>query len=166
MAQSKDPVLKHMREATVSKHVYDDFPAFVALLASLDYWSKRDSSHALGHAFVQTFFNRENFHLSYEKLGEICHYSEKAMRIQCRKFTERFSDDYRHFLRLPFPLLVSHYVFCTFDPFINDVIESYRLFSFRELPDLISERCADPKERNLCLNLHDYFLRLGMRQAI
>ena len=166
MAQSKDPVLKHMRNTIVSKHVYDDFPAFVSLLASLDYWSKCDSNRALSHAFVQTFLNPENFQLSYERLGEICHYSEKAMRIHCKKFTEHFSDDYRYYRSLPFPLLVFHYISCTFDPFTNDVIKSYRLFSFHELPDLISERCADAEERDLCLHIYNYFSHLGIKQAI
>ena len=166
MAQSKDPVLKHMRKAAVSTHVYDDFPAFVAMLSSLDYWSKCDNSHALGHAFVQTFLNPENFRLSYEKLGEICHYSEKAMRLHCRKFTEHFSDEYTRFRSLPFPLLICHYISCTFNPFTGDAIKSYRLFSFHELPDLITERCADAAERDLCLNIYDYFRRLGMKQAI
>ena len=70
MAQSKDPVLQQMRAAAVSKHVYDDFPAVLALLASLGFWNKRDENPYLRENFIQIIMNAENFAMSFDELEE------------------------------------------------------------------------------------------------
>lgn len=160
MAQSKDPVLVRMRTVAVSKNVYEDLPALLALFGSLDYWNKRRKDPILCHNFVEIIFNPENFEKSYEELEEVCRYRERTIRTHCREYMERFSDDYNYLSGLSLPLLTSRYIeFCLNSP-LRRLVNRYREFRLEELSGLISGYPAPPAEKELSLHIYYHFLDL------
>ncbi len=165
MAQSKDPVLLQMRAAATSKHVCNDLPAQLALLSSLEYWSRRDDDPALRNNFIQIFFVEANFGLSYEKLVDICHYSEKAIRIHCKKYADYFIAEYTYFGSLSLPFQVTRYIEYTQNERICKILGTHRKFSLNDLSRLIAAPPAS-EERELCAQIFHYFLNHGLEKAI
>lgn len=165
MAQSKDSVLLQMRSAALSKHVYDDFPALLAVLASADYWSKREDNPFFCKIFCQIVFEPSHYGLSFERLAEICGYSEKTLRTYCKKFTERFLKFYEHFCALPLPFLVSRYIEFFTDRELCVLLAPYRMPDTEGLAVLIADRPAPQADKDLALLILRHFQQDTLQKA-
>lgn len=155
MPQTKDPVLIKMRAVASSQQAADDFPALIALLDSLDFWSKRKEDPVLCRNFVQIVFNAENYELTYEELEEICGYRERTIRTHCRAYMEYFLHRYGYYRKLPFLLLAARYIEFCLDTELMQMIGEYKSVSMKELPEMVSAYAMSREEKDVVLRLYD-----------
>lgn len=158
MAQSKDPVLQQMRAAAVSKHVYDDFPAVLALLASLGFWNKRDENPYLRENFIQIIMNAENFAMSFDELEEVCAYREKTLRLHCTRYIKHYLREYKYYRTLPLPMLVSRYIEFCMDPSLRYAAEEYFRFPTEGIAEYIAGYPCPSAEKELSLHMYYHFM--------
>lgn len=157
MPQSKDPVLVPMQHTAVSKHVYDDLPAHLALLASLDFWIKRDDNPNLCNTFVQLVLNPANFDLPFDELAETCCYCEKSLRIYARKFARKFSDFLAYFSSLPLLFQIMRGIEFYFDTALAKFLYEWRDSFFDDISVAVSASSTSANEINLSNQIIQYF---------
>ena len=135
-----DPVFNLMRNAASSKSESDNFPAFIAVLESANYWFDPDSNtkHSHFHNFIQLIFNKENYSKDANGLQEPLHYEQQTVRKDWKRYKEHFLRDYRRYEFLPIPLLISRYIFFTFDRDFCKAMYPYRFLTLENLKIFLS----------------------------
>ena len=166
MSQSKDPVLLRMQHTAVSKHVYDDLPAHLALLASLDFWMKRDDNPNLRNTFTQLVLTPSYFALTFDELAETCCYCEKSLRIYAGKFTRKFSDFLAYFSSLPLILQIMRCIEFYFDSSLAKFLYEWRDSFFDDLSVVISDASASANEIKLINQIIQFFSAPSLQNVI
>lgn len=154
-----------MRDTASSKHIYDDFPAIIALLSSFEFWLRFDDDPALCRNFIQIVFNPQNYGLSFDRLEDVCGYREKTIRTHCKMYMQRFWAEYRYFSSLPLPLLISRYIEFNFNPSIHLALDDYFVFALNEIPQLVANAPIPAAEKELCLAIYNHFTEQIMDKA-
>mgnify|MGYP000103845513 FL=1 len=166
MPQSKDPVLVRMQHTAVSKHVYDDLPAHLALLASLDFWMKRDDNPNLCNTFVQLVLNPANFAIPFDELAETCCYCEKSLRIYACIFARKFSDFLAYFSSLPLLFQIMRCIEFYFNTTLAKFLYEWRDSFFDDISVAISASSASTNEINLTNQIIQYFTVPSLQNVI
>lgn len=135
-----DPVFNLMRNAVSSKSESDNFPAFIAVLESANYWFDPDSNtkHSHFHNFIQLIFNKENYSKDANGLQEPLHYEQQTVRKDWKKYKNHFLRDYHRYTDIPLQLLISRYIFFIFDRDFCKAMYPYRFLTLENLKTFLS----------------------------